>query len=97
MPSYLALASWTEQGIQDLKSLPERIDAYKETVKTAGGRVIFFYTLMGEYDFMTLYEVADDETAARLALEVARMGNTHSETHRAFTEDETRALIASLQ
>lgn len=62
----------------------------------AGGRVIFFYMLTGEYDIATLIEVADDATAARIALNTGMLGNIHTATLKAFTEDEFRTIIGSL-
>ena len=96
MPSYLSLASWTDQGARNLKDSPSRLEAFKETVKSAGGRLIFFYMLMGEHDFATLIEVPDDATAARVLLELGRLGNVRTHTMKAFTEEEYREIIGSL-
>lgn len=96
MPSYMSIGRWTQQGLQDVKGTPERLEALKQRVREAGGRVIFFYVPMGEYDFATLIEVPDDATAARLAIEAARAGNGTFQTLRAFTEEETAQLLASL-
>ncbi len=96
MPSYLSLVNWTQQGIEDVKGSPARIDAFKQAVQNAGGRVIFFYLLMGEHDFATLIEVSDDATAARVMLETARLGNIRTRTMRAFTEDEAKELLGGL-
>ena len=96
MPSYLSLASWPDQGARNLKDSPSRLEAFKETVKGAGGRLIFFYMLMGEHDFATLIEVPDDATAARVLLELGRLGNVRTHTMKAFTEEEYREIIGSL-
>ena len=96
MPSYLSLASWTDQGIRDLKSAPDRLDAVKEAVQAAGGRVIFFYMLMGEYDMATLIEMPDDDAAAQVALRTGMSGNVRTETMKAFTEEEFRTVIGGL-
>ena len=96
MPSYLSLASWTDQGIRDLKSAPDRLDAVKEAVQAAGGRVIFFYMLMGEYDMATLIEMPDDDAAAQVALRTGMSGNARTETMKAFTEEEFRTVISGL-
>ena len=66
MPSYLSLLDWTQQGLASVSDAPTRIDAFKQAVQGAGGRVIFLYLLMGEHDFASLIEVADDDTAARI-------------------------------
>ena len=96
MPSYLSLASWTDQGIRDLKSAPDRLDAVKEAVQAAGGRVIFFYMLMGEYDMATLIEMPDDDAAAQVVLRTGMSGNVRTQTMKAFTEEEFRTVIGGL-
>ena len=50
MARYVTLINWTDQGIKDVKDSPKRLDAAKEAITAAGGRLIFFYLLMGEYD-----------------------------------------------
>lgn len=96
MPSYLSLINWTEQGIQSVKDAPARVDNFKQAVKDAGGRVIFFYMLMGEWDVATLIEVADDATAARVLLNNGMLGNVRTQTMKAFTEEEFRTIVGSL-
>jgi len=96
MPSYLSLINWTEQGISNVKDSPARLDAAKAAIAAAGGRMIFFYMTMGEYDLATLIEVPDDEAAARVLLQLGAGGAIRTTTMRAFTEQEYRDLIASL-
>lgn len=96
MPSYLTLAKWTEQGIQNIKESPQRLEAVKQAAQDAGGRVIFFYMLMGEYDIATLIELPDDEAATRLLLSIGQQGNIRTTTLKAFTEDEYLSIIDSL-
>jgi uncharacterized protein with GYD domain len=43
-----------------------------------------------------IFEAPDDETAARGILTLAAQGNVHTETMRAFTEDEYRKILAAL-
>jgi uncharacterized protein with GYD domain len=96
MPSYLSLISWTDQGIKTVKDSPARLDAAKAAITAAGGRLIFFYSLMGEYDLAILTEFADDETATRVLLAQGAAGNIRTTTFKAFQESEFRALIASM-
>ena len=96
MPSYLHLVNWTDQGIRDVKESPQRLDAVKQAAQAAGGRVIFFYLTMGQYDMALLTELPNDEMAARLALAVGSQGSVRTTTLKAFTEDEYRSIIASL-
>jgi len=96
MPSYLSLIKWTEQGVQDIKNLPQRIDAARQTIEAAGGRMIFYYMLLGEYDVASLAELPDDESAARVLLTIGGRGNVRTTSMKAFTEQETRDIVASL-
>ena len=43
---------------------------------------------MGEYDFISVAEAPDEETAATLVLRVGAAGNVHSRTMRAFDADQ---------
>jgi uncharacterized protein with GYD domain len=96
MPSYLSLIKWTDQGIRNIKGSPQRLDAFKKAAETAGGKVIFFYKTMGEYDMVTLTELPNDEAASRLLLATGALGNVRTTTLKAFTEAEYRKIIASL-
>ena len=96
MPSFLSLINWTEQGVQTIKESPGRLDAAKAAIEEAGGRMIYFYMTMGEYDLATLIEAPDDETAARVLLALGAQGSIRTKTMRAFTEEEYRSIVGSL-
>ncbi len=96
MPSYLSLINWTDQGARNVKQSPQRLDAAKQAIMEAGGRMIFFYLTMGQYDLVTLTEFPNDDAAARYLLAIGSLGNIRSTTLKAFTEQEFRNLITSL-
>ena len=96
MPSYLSLINWTDQGVRNVKDSPQRLDAAKAAITAAGGRLIFFYMLMGEYDLATLTEFPDDETATRVLLALGAAGSLRTTTLKAFQESEYRALLESM-
>ncbi len=50
MPTYLSLMRWTKEGVEKIKDSPARLDAGKKAIELAGGKVISFYMLMGQYD-----------------------------------------------
>jgi uncharacterized protein with GYD domain len=96
MPSYLILANWTDQGIKNVKQVPQRLAAAKKAAEAAGGGVVFYYMTMGQYDFAALVELPNDEAAAKMGLAAGMQGNARTTTLKAFTEDETQKIIASL-
>jgi uncharacterized protein with GYD domain len=96
MPTYLSLMRWTKEGVEKIKDSPARLDAGKKAVEAAGGKVLSFYMLMGEYDMALVVDVPDDATLARISLSLAAKGGVRSETLRAFTEDEYRKIISGI-
>ncbi|MBI2555068.1 MAG: GYD domain-containing protein [Candidatus Rokubacteria bacterium] len=96
MPSYVILVNWTDQGIRNVKDSPKRADAFEAAVKAAGGTLKEFYLVLGEYDLVVVTEAPNDETAAKLALATASLGNVRTVTMRAFNRVEFRKIIAGL-
>ncbi len=96
MASYLVLGNYTDEGIRNIKDSPDRLQAAKQAVKDAGGRVIFFYLTLGQYDFASLVEIPNDEVAAAILLRLGGEGNIRTTTLKAFTEDEYQSIVASV-
>jgi uncharacterized protein with GYD domain len=96
MPTYISLLNWTQQGIQTVREAPARLDAGKQAIKAAGGELKGFYLVMGQYDFVLIAELPNDEAVATLLLSLGAQGNVRSTTMRAFTEEEYRKLVAAL-
>lgn len=97
MPTYITLLRWTQKGVENIKEGPSRLDKVKEAIKTAGGEMKAFYLTMGAYDMVAISEAPDDTTYVKLILSAASQGTVVTETLRAFTEDEYRNIIASLE
>lgn len=96
MPTYVTLFQFTQQGIQNIKESPARLDTARASIEAAGGKIVGYYLTMGQYDGVIITEGPDDETVARILLASGALGNVRTETLRAFPEDEYRQLIASL-
>ena len=96
MSTYIVLLRYTQQGVQNIKESPTRLDAAKQAFQALGAEVKAFYLVMGQYDAVVVSEAPDDETMAKLALATGSLGNVRTETLRAFTEDEYRQIIAAL-
>ena len=97
MASYIILFSYTDQGIKNIKESYSRINAARQTFRALGAEVKAFYSVLGRYDTVFIVEAPDDETVARAVLSVGSLGNVHSETIRAFSEDEFRKIVAGLR
>jgi len=97
MATYLILFSFTQQGIQNIKESPARVESAKKVFRDVGAEVKAFYAVMGgQYDTLFIVEAPDDETIAKAALATGSLGNVRTETHRIFTEDEYREIVGAL-
>ena len=96
MPTYVSLLRFTQQGIQNIKESPDRVQASRQAFEAAGARLKDIYVVTGQYDFVAVIEAPDDETAATVGLALSAQGNVRTETMRAFTEEEYRRIIAAL-
>ena len=96
MATYITLIRLTQQGVQNIKESPARLDAAKQAFQAMGAELKEFYLTMGRYDMVVVGEAPDDETVAKLALAIGSAGAIRTETLRAFTEEEYRKIIAAL-
>ena len=96
MPTYVTLLNWTQQGMQNVKDSPSRLEKAKAAMKAAGGEMKAFYMTMGQYDMVTVIEAPNDEVYAKTMLAISKTGSIKSETLRAFTEAEYSKIVGSL-
>jgi uncharacterized protein with GYD domain len=97
MPTYITLVNLTEQGVREAKNAPERLKAFDEAVNEAGGRLVEFYLVMGQYDYIVITEAPDDQTAARLILSTIVQGSVRTQTMRAFPREEFENITRGLR
>jgi len=97
MPTYISLVSWTDQGIRNVKEVHQRIDAFKKRSRLCCGKVNGFYFTMGKYDGVVIVECPSDEAVAAIVLRGESGGNVRTETMKAFTEDQFRNIITTVQ
>lgn len=96
MPRYVTLIRYTQQGIETFKDLEGRLEETRRVGESSGAKLVDFYLTMGRYDAVVVSEAPDDETIAKLALAAGGRGNVHTETLRAFTEEEAKRIAAEL-
>ena len=96
MNTYVVLLNYTEEGARTVKDSPARAAAVAERIEEAGGRIKDYYLTMGAYDFVVIFEMPDDETMARMLLEVGRLGAVRTQTMRAFTQDQFKSIVGAL-
>ena len=96
MPSYIVLASFTEQGIRSVKETVSRSDAAKEAASKFGCKMKEIFWTQGQYDLVSLVEGPDEQSIAAFGLALTQQGNVKFQTLRAFTRDEMAAIIKKM-
>ena len=96
MPTYIALYKLTDQGIRSIKDAPNRIEEGIKGAEAMGAKVLGFYTVMGEYDYVAIGEFPSDETVMAFAMALGSTGNVRTTTLKAFTMDEFAEIVKKL-
>ena len=96
MATFVVLATFTDQGMKNVKQTIERADAFKQMAQKTGATVKDIYWTLGSRDIVAICEAPDDEAATALALSVSSRGNVRSETLRAFSFDEMKKILGKL-
>ena len=94
MPVYILLSTLTTQGRQTLHKSPDRLEAVNLEIGQLGCKVISQYALLGGYDFLTIVEAPDNETAAHLSVDLGSRGTVNITTLPAIAIED---LVAKLE
>ena len=63
MATFVVLASFSDQGIKNVKQTIERADAFKQMATKAGATIKDIYWTLGAHDVIAICEAPDDEIA----------------------------------
>src|SRR6476646_798898 len=88
MPIYILMSTLTVQGVQTLKSNPDRLRAVNQDVEELGCKVLHQWATLGEVDFINVVEAPDEKTIARVSISLAARGSTKVRTLPALSIDE---------
>jgi uncharacterized protein with GYD domain len=96
MGIYISMMSVTEKGIKDIKNAPGRIEAAVKAMEAVGGKLLAFYLVMGEYDYVAIAEAPSDEVAATYLLGLGADGYVRTTTMKAFTAEQFGEMVKNL-
>jgi uncharacterized protein with GYD domain len=95
VPQYIVLGNFAAKGIEDVSHAPNRDDAAMRMIKQAGGKAEIYYT-MGEYDFVAVMEMPDDDSMLKFLLQMDRMRYVVTKTMKAWNEEEFTKIVSKL-
>ena len=88
MPTYVMLTNLTPDGVQTLKNNPSRVQEVNKEVEQLGVKVKDQWATLGQYDFITIVEAPDDQTMAKVSVELGSRGTMSSQTLAAIPGEE---------
>ena len=94
MPLYILLSRLSTQGVQTLKSNPDRLREVNKDVEELGARVLHQWATLGEWDFVNIVEAPDTQTIARVSVALGARGSTRIVTLPALTIDELLSALS---
>ena len=74
MATYIMLSTLTDEGRKTLKERPERLQEVNREIEAMGARVTQQFAVLGGYDFINILEAPDNETIARISVELGARG-----------------------
>lgn len=96
MTTYIVLASFTDQGIRNVKDSTKRADAVKDLARKFGVTAKEFFWTLGSHDIVAIFEAPDDASMTALNLAIGAGGNVRTQTLRAFSREEMNGVLAKL-
>jgi uncharacterized protein with GYD domain len=87
MATYIMLSTLTDEGRRTLKERPERLQEVNRELEAMGARVTQQYAVLGGYDFVNIIEAPDNETVARISVELGSRGTVQLTTLAAIPVD----------
>jgi uncharacterized protein with GYD domain len=77
---FVLLSTLSQQGIQTLKSNPDRLRQVNRDIEELGAKVLHQWATLGEFDFVNVVEAPDIETIAKVSVALGARGSTRVQT-----------------
>jgi uncharacterized protein with GYD domain len=88
MPTFILLSTLSSQGVQTLRSNPERLREVNRDVEELGAKVLHQWATLGPYDFVNVVEAPDAATIARVSVALGARGSAKLQTLSALPIDD---------
>jgi uncharacterized protein with GYD domain len=93
MPTYVMLSTLTAEGVQTIKNNPSRIKEVNREIEQLGASVKAQWAVLGRFDFVNVIEAPDEQTMARISLELGSRGTAKYESLSAIPVDDFIAAL----
>lgn len=93
MATYILISTLTDEGRKTLKDKPTRIQEVNREIESMGAKVVGQWAVLGPYDFINVVEAPNNETIARISLELGARGTIQIMTLPAIPVEELQARL----
>jgi uncharacterized protein with GYD domain len=93
MATYILLSTLTDEGRKTVKDKPSRIQEVNKEIESMGAKVVGQWAVLGPYDFVNVVEAPNNETVARISLELGARGTIQIMTLPAIPVEELQARL----
>ncbi|MEX2158731.1 MAG: GYD domain-containing protein [Dehalococcoidia bacterium] len=82
--TFAVFTKLTPQGREGIQTNPARLSEVDAQVERLGATITHQFRVLGEHDFVTIARAPDNETAARIVMEIAALGTVRLTTYPAI-------------
>ena len=93
MARFVHLLKYTAEGAKTIGESKSRYEKFEQGLKSAGGRIVDAYGLMGEYDLLVVTEAPDQNAVMKAVLAAMSRGTISSQTLPAVPIQEFYRLV----
>jgi len=96
MSMFISQVTLSKEGLQGLKGVPERIEENRKLWEDAGGRLVSWYVVLGDYDYLLVTEAANEKVMAEIVAKASGRGRTQFKTNVAIPINEFAEVAGNL-
>ena len=93
MATFIMITRLTPEGVQTIKNNPQRIKEVNQEIEQLGAEVKAQWATLGQFDFVNVVEAPDEQTMARISLELGSRGTARYESLPAIPVDDFISAI----
>ena len=94
MATYILLSTLSTQGVQTLKSNPDRLREVNKDVEELGVKVLHQWFVLGPHDFVNIVEAPDASAIAKVSVALGARGSVHTESYEMLEVEDLLNLLA---
>ncbi|MGB9938139.1 MAG: GYD domain-containing protein [Methanobacterium sp.] len=92
---YIVLGKWTDQGRKTIPDIEKRVKNARKLIEEKNGSMNLYFT-MGEYDFVSIIDMPDEEGVVEILMKLNAMDNFATKTLKAWTDSEFVKMVSKL-